>query len=64
MDKATSTDNGQPQTITTTLFDLIEALQQSATTPQEEALIVPTVAHWLRSGRIRYADDLTQRPAA
>jgi hypothetical protein len=64
MDKATSTDNGQPQTITTTLFDLIEALQQSATTPQEEALIVPTVAHWLRSGRIRYAADLTQRPAA
>jgi hypothetical protein len=64
MNTATATDNGQTQTITTTLFDLMEALQQSAATPQEDALIVPTVAHWLRSGRLRFADDLTHRPAA
>jgi hypothetical protein len=64
MNTATSTDNGQPQTITTTLFDLMDALQQHTTTPQEEALIVPTVVHWLRSGRLRFADGRIHRPAA
>jgi hypothetical protein len=64
MNTAIPTENGQTQTITTTLFDLMDALQQHAATPQEEALIVPTVTAWLRSGRLRFADDHTHRPAA
>ena len=64
MNTATSTDNGQMQTITTTLFDLMDAMQENATTPQQDALIVPTVVHWFRSGRLRFTDELTRRPAA
>ena len=34
-------------------FDLISALQLNAKTPLHEAMIVPTILGWLRSGRIR-----------
>ena len=44
-------------TTTTTLFDLIAALQDSAQ-PGDEALIVPTVAQWIRSGRITFQRDI------
>ena len=64
MTTATSTENGQTHTITTTLFDLIDAMQQNATTPEEDAMIVPTVVHWLRSGRLTFADAVGTRSAA
>ena len=64
MNTMTSTQHAATHTITTTLFDLMNAMQQHATTPEQDAQIVPTVAHWLRSGRITFADDLTRRPAA
>jgi hypothetical protein len=64
MNTMTSTENGATHTITTTLFDLLDAMQQHATTPQAEAMIVPTVVDWLRSGRLTFADGLTTRPAA
>jgi len=40
-------------TIRTTLYDLIEALYAEMKS-EEEALIVPTVMHLLRSGRITF----------
>ena len=42
-----------PTMIRTTLYDLIEALHAEVQ-PGEEALIVPTVMHLLRSGRIAF----------
>jgi hypothetical protein len=39
---------------TTTLFDLIDAMQQHVTTPLDEALIVPTIVDLLHSGRLRF----------
>ena len=44
-------------TKTTTLFDLLAALQDSAQ-PEDEALIAPTVAQWIRSGRITFQRDI------
>lgn len=41
--------------ITTTLFDLIAALQ-AVVEPEEDAWVVATVVHWLRSSRIRLYD--------
>ena len=64
MNPMTSTQEAATHPITTTLFDLISAMQQHATTPEQNAQIVPTVAHWLRSGQITVADNLTRRPAA
>jgi len=64
MTTATSTENGPTHTITTTLFDLIDAMQRNATTPEEDAMIVPTVVHWLRSGRLIFADAVSTRSAA
>ena len=49
---------------TTTLFDLMRAMQQQATTPLDKALIVPTVVDLLRSGRIRLARESTQQAVA
>jgi hypothetical protein len=51
-------------TITTTLYDLILAMQVNANDPLDEALIVPTVTQWLRSGRITMQSDLSVQPAA
>jgi hypothetical protein len=39
--------------IRTTLYDLIEAIN-SEVSPDEEELVVATVLHLLRSGRIRF----------
>lgn len=44
-------------TKTTTLFDLIAAMQDIAQ-PEDEALIAPTVAQWIRSGRITFQRDI------
>jgi hypothetical protein len=41
--------------MTTTLFDLIAALQV-VVEPEEDAWVVATVVRWLRSGRIRLYD--------
>lgn len=38
--------------ITTTLYDVIAALQ-SVVAPEDDALVVTIVAAWLRSGRLR-----------
>jgi hypothetical protein len=42
--------------MTTTLFDLIAALQV-VVEPEEDAWVVATVVRWLRSGRIRLYDQ-------
>jgi hypothetical protein len=39
-------------------------MQQQATTPLDEALIMPTVVDLLRSGRIRLARESTQQAVA
>jgi hypothetical protein len=53
-----------PGIITTTLYDLILAMQENANDPVDEALIVPTVTQWLRSGRITMQSDFSVQPAA
>ena len=53
-----------PGTITTTLYDLILAMQENANNPVDEALIVPTVTQWLRTGRIIMQSDFSVQPAA
>lgn len=40
-----------PARITTTLYDLL-ATMQAVVSPDEDELVVTTVVHWLRSGRI------------
>lgn len=57
MNAVASPKEATPQVIETTLFDLISAMQQHATTPVEEALIVPMVVDLLQDGRIRTASD-------
>jgi len=47
----TSGGRTQSQTITTTLYDLIAALQD-VVQPGEDALVVATMAHLLRTGRM------------
>jgi alpha-ketoglutarate-dependent taurine dioxygenase len=42
-----------PSTITTTLYDLIAAMQ-SVVKPEEDELVVTAMIHLLRSGRIRF----------
>ena len=42
---------------TTTLYDLIAAMQDAAR-PGKEALIVPTIVQWLRAGRITFRGDM------
>ena len=44
-------ERATPGRITTTLYDLVAALQ-TVVAPDEDALVVATVAHWLHSGRI------------
>ncbi len=50
--------------VTTTLFDLISAMQDDITQPTDETLIVPTVTQWLRSGKITFQSDSRVQPAA
>ena len=59
-----SPESATPPTITTTLFDLMSAMQQRALTPLHEALIVPTVASWLHSDRLRWEGRLASRSVA
>ena len=54
---AISTDEA-PTRVTTTLYDVIAALQ-SVVEPEEEAVVVAVVAAWLRSGRLRLPEDAT-----
>ena len=47
-----------PSRVTTTLYDVIAALQ-TVVEPEEDALVVAIVANWLRSGRLRCPADVT-----
>jgi hypothetical protein len=47
-----------PARVTTTLYDVIAALQ-SVVEPEEDDVVVAIVADWLRSGRLRLAEDAT-----
>jgi hypothetical protein len=49
-----------PATITTTLYDLIAAVQE-ATDPTDDALVVATVWHVLHSGRVTWRGDVLTR---
>ena len=55
----TSNFDASPGTITTTLYDLMDAMQDDVA-PAEEELVVASVMHLLRSGRITFlgADDI------
>ena len=52
-----STDEA-PTRVTTTLYDVIAALQ-SVVEPEEDAVVVAIVAAWLRSGRLRLPEGAT-----
>jgi hypothetical protein len=45
-----------PATITTTLYDLLTTVQ-SMMSPNDDALVVATVRHMLRSGRATWCGD-------
>jgi hypothetical protein len=47
-----------PAHLTTTLYDVIAALQSVVET-DEDGLVVAVVGHWLRTGRITYVGDAT-----
>ena len=47
-----------PVCLTTTLYDVIAALQ-SVVEPDEDGLVVAVVEHWLRTGRITRVGDAT-----
>ena len=50
--------NEAPTRVTTTLYDVMAALQ-SVVEPEEDAVVVAMVAAWLRSGRLRLPEDAT-----
>ena len=47
-----------PTRITTTLYDVLVALQ-TVVEPEKDAVVVAMVAAWLRSGRLRFPEDVT-----
>jgi hypothetical protein len=47
-----------PTRITTTLYDVLAALQ-TIVAPEEDDVIVALVAAWLRTGRLRLPEDVT-----
>jgi hypothetical protein len=47
-----------PTRVTTTLYDVIAALQ-TVVEPEEDDVVVAIVAAWLRSGRLRVPEDAT-----
>ena len=47
-----------PTRITTTLYDVLAALQ-TMVAPEEDDVIVALVAAWLRAGRLRLPEDVT-----
>jgi hypothetical protein len=55
--RATDASETVASATTTTLYDLIAALQDTVE-PDEETYIVPIVTQWLRSGRLRFHRDL------
>lgn len=57
-------ENPKARIITTTLFDLIACLQDNATHAADDDFIVPTVAEWIRSGRITFQRDIPAQTAA
>jgi hypothetical protein len=46
----------EPVIITTTLYDLIEAIN-SEVSPEEDALVIATVMALLNSGRVRFLGE-------
>ena len=54
---AISTDEA-PTRVTTTLYDVIAALQ-TVVEPEDDALVVAIVTAWCRSGRLRVLEDAT-----
>jgi hypothetical protein len=54
---AISTDEA-PTRVTTTLYDVMMALQ-SVVEPEEEDVVVAIVAAWLRTGRLRWPENAT-----
>lgn len=52
-----TSENAASASTTTTLYDLISALQDTVE-PGEETYIVPIITQWLRSGRLRFDRDL------
>jgi hypothetical protein len=44
----------EPAIITTTLYDLIEAINSEVSPEEAEALVIATVMALLRSGRVRF----------
>ena len=47
-----------PARVTTTLYDVLAALQ-TVVEPEEDDVVVAIVAAWLRSGRLRFPEDVT-----
>ncbi len=47
-----------PTRVITTLYDVLVALQ-TVVEPEEDAVVVAMVAAWLRSGRLRFPEDVT-----
>ncbi len=47
-----------PTRVTTTLYDVLAALQ-TVVEPEEDDVVVAIVAAWLRSGRLRFPEDVT-----
>jgi hypothetical protein len=54
---ASDTDEA-PTRVTTTLYDVIAALQM-VVEPEEDDVVVAIVADWLRSGRLRFPENAT-----
>jgi len=48
----------RPTLVTTTLYDVFMALQ-TLVEPEEDDVVVAIVAEWLRSGRLRFLEDVT-----
>jgi hypothetical protein len=47
----------EPVIITTTLYDLIEAIHSEVSPEEEEALVIATVMALLKSGRVRFLGE-------
>jgi hypothetical protein len=47
-----------PTRVPTTLYDVIAALQ-TVVEPEADDLVVAIITAWLRSGRLRWAEDVT-----
>ena len=50
-----------PSCLTTTLYDLITAIQ-AVVNPEDDALVVATVVHLVRSGRLTWRGQASGRP--